>query len=301
MTSLNNNENNPNNNTSSMLIPIKSESDSKKLTEDEITTTAMEMEIDDNILIKEKITLIATDKNEIISKLQTFLENITLETENIKNISSYICDKIYKYRNMIIADIFNTIFSYNHVEPKVEYLCLITEILKGNFGLEKKEPHYERISSIFKKIIFPFVKSICIDLYSTLIYRNQNNVTFFLGEWERNNYFGNDFIKEIKFEIKFWTEPNITASEKDAKNLMNLVNCGNYKIEQNLIDYSRALEALNRNKDNFHRKNMLKLEKDLLQKQIRIYNTHIQQLKEINSLINKIEEHPELFEKIAIQ
>ena len=202
---------------------------------------------------------------------------------------------------MIIADIFNTIFSYNHFEPKVEYLCLITEILKGNFGLEKKEPHYERISSIFKKIIFPFVKSICIDLYSTLIYRNQNNVTFFLGEWERNNYFGNDFIKEIKFEIKFWTEPNITSSEKDAKNLMNLVNCGNYKIEQNLIDYSRALEALNRNKDNFHRKNMLKLEKDLLQKQIRIYNTHIQQLKEINSLINKIEEHPELFEKIAIQ
>ena len=98
MTSLNNNENNPNNNTSSMPIPIKSESDSKKLTEDEITTTAMEMEIDDNILIKEKITLIATDKNEIISKLQTFLENITLETENIKNISSYICDKIYKYR-----------------------------------------------------------------------------------------------------------------------------------------------------------------------------------------------------------
>ena len=38
-------------------------------------------------------------------------------------------------------------------------------------------------------------------------------------------------------------------------------------------------------------------EKDLIQKQVRIYNTHMQQLKEINSLLNKIKEHPELFDK----
>ena len=94
-----------------------------------------------------------------------------------------------------------------------------------------------------------------------------------------------------------WNEPNITGSEKDAKYLMNLVNYGNFKIEQNLIDFSRAMEALNRNKDNFQRKNMLKIEKDLIQKQVRIYNTHMQQLKEINSLLNKIKEHPELFDK----
>ena len=97
--------------------------------------------------------------------------------------------------------------------------------------------------------------------------------------------------------MKFWNEPNITGSEKDAKYLMNLVNFGQYKIEQNLIDFSRAMDTLNRNKDNIQRKNMLKLEKDLIQKQIRIYNTHLQQLKEIDLLLDKINEHPELIEK----
>ena len=97
--------------------------------------------------------------------------------------------------------------------------------------------------------------------------------------------------------MKFMNEPNITGNEKDVKYLMNLVNCGNFKIEQNLMDFSRSLEALNRNKDNYRRKNMLKIEKDLLSKQVRIYNTHMQQLKEINMLLNKMKEHPELFEK----
>ena len=80
------------------------------------------------------------------------------------------------------------------------------------------------------------------------------------------------------------------------KYLMNLVNFGNFRIEQSLIDYSRAMESLNRNKDNFQRKKVLKLQKDLIQKQLRIYNSHVQQLKEINLLLNKIKEHPELFE-----
>ncbi len=41
---------------------------------------------------------------------------------------------------------------------------------------------------------------------------------------------------------------------------------------------------------------MLKLEKDLIQKQLKIYNAHLQQLKEIDLLLDKIKEHPELLE-----
>ena len=278
-------------------LQIKPEPEIKKLDDENMISTSMDIELDSNILLKEKITLINSDKSDILSKLQSFLENINLEKEKIENISSYICDKIYKYRRLISEDIFTLIFSFNHVEPKIEFICLLNEILKSNFGLEKKEPFCEKISEIFKKMIFPYVKGVCLDLYVTLIPRNQENVFFFLSEWEKNNFFSADFIKEIKFELKLWNEPNITGSEKDAKYLMNLVNYGNFKIEQNLIDFSRAMEALNRNKDNFQRKNMLKIEKDLIQKQVRIYNTHMQQLKEINSLLNKIKEHPELFDK----
>ena len=289
MTSINN-ENNPN--TSS--IQIKPEPEIKKLEEDNMISTAVK--IDENILLKEKLTLISSDKSDILLKLQSLLETINLEKEKIENISSFICDKIYKYRNLISEDIFSLIFSFNHIEPKIEFICLINEILKNNFGLDKNEIYCDKISEILKKIFSPYIQGVCQDLYITLVPMNQQNVYFFLNEWEKNNLLGGDLIKEIKFIMKFMNEPNITGSEKDAKHLLNLVNCGNFKIEQNLIDFSRSMEALNRNKDNFRRKNMLKIEKDLIQKQIRIYNTHMQQLKEINLLLQKIKEHPELFE-----
>ena len=291
MTSITN-ENMPN----SSLLNIKQEPEIKKLDEEEdIINTRME--IDENDLIKGNITLINTDKGEILSRLQSLLENITLEKDKIENISSFICDKIYKYRNLILVDIFSLIFSLNHVEPKIEFLCVVNEILKNNFGIENGEAFFEKISQIFKKIVFPYAKGILLDLNNSLIPQNQENVYFFLNEWEKNNFLGNDLIKEIKFELKFWNEPNITANEKDTKYLMNLVKYGEFKIEQNLIDFSRAIDTLNRNKDNIQRKNVLKMEKDLIQKQIRIYNSHLQQLKEIDSLLDKIKEHPELFEK----
>ena len=291
MTSITN-ENMPN----SSLLNIKSEPELKKLDEEENIINT-KMDIDENELIKGNITLINSDKGEILSRLQSLLESITIEKDKIENVSSFICDKIYKYRNLILVDVFSLIFALNHAEPKVEYLCVINEILKNNFGLEQNEVFFEKISQIFKKIIFPYAKGILLDLNNSLIQLNQKNVTFFLNEWEKNNFFSNEFIKEIKFELKFWNEPNITANEKDTKYLMNLVKYGEFKIEQNLIDFSRAIDTLNRNKDNIQRKNVLKMEKDLIQKQIRIYNSHLQQLKEIDSLLDKIKEHPELFEK----
>ena len=284
------NENEPN----IPLSKIKSDPEEKKQEEDIIDTR---MEIDENELIKGNITLINSDKGDILSQLQSLLEGINLEMERIQNISSFICDKIYKYRNFILVDIFNLIFSMNHMSPKIEFICLLNEIFKNDFGLEKSDPNTEKISQIFKKIIFPYAKGVCLDLFNSLIPQNQENVYYFLNEWEKNNYFGSDFIKIIKFELKFWNEPNITGSERDAKYLMNLVNYGEFKIEQNLIDFSKAMDTLNRNKDNLQRKKMLKMEKELIQKQVKTYNTHLQQLEEINLLLKKINEHPELFEK----
>ena len=290
MTSITN-ENNPN----TSLNQIKPDPEVKKLIEEDIIDTAMD--IDESSLIKEKLTLINSDKSDILSQLQSFLANINLVQEKIQNISSFICDKIFKYRKLILEDIFTLIFSFNHEEPKVEFLCLITEILKNNFGLDKADLFSEKISNIFKKIIFPYAKGVCLDMYSTLFPLFQENVYYFLNEWEKNNYFRSDYIKIIKFELKFWNEPNITGNEKEAKYLINLVNFGEFKIEQNLIDFSKTVEALERKKDNFHRKNMLKLEKELLEKQVKIFNTHLQQLNEIDTLLDIIKEHQESFEK----
>ena len=293
MTSLQNNENYPN---ISFQIKQEQEPQIKQMDLEEDINTSMNSN-DENNLLREKITLMNSDKAELLQKLETYLVSINLSQETIEKISSFICDKIYKYRNLLCEEMFNMIFSFNHSDPKVEFLCLINEILKRNLGVENNEPNSEKISKLLKKKIFPYAKGVCLDLFQTLSSSYQDNVNFFLSEWEKNKYLDIEYIKEIKFELKFWNEPNITSSEKDAKYLINLVNFGNFRIEQSLMDYSRQMEALNRSKDNYQRKKMLKMQKELIQKQMRLFNSNILQLKEINMLLDKIKEHPELFEK----
>ena len=273
-----NNENNPNS-------AIKRE---KELKESEI--------IDEKIILKEKISLLPSDKKDILSTIQTNLQNIDMQQITIETNSINICDKIFHYRILIIEDIFQLIDDINHFNPKVEYLCLINEILKRNFGIDKTEKEFKNILIILKKKLFPYLKGICCDLFWGLDKYFQDAVIFYLNEWEKNKYYKNEFIKEIKFELKMRNDPEITGSKDDINFLMNFVNCGGFRIEQSLIDFSKQIEALDRTKDNKQRKTMLKMDKDLIQKQLRMYNTHIQQLKEINLLLNKIKECPDLLE-----
>lgn len=276
-----NNENNPNS-------AIKRESDLSDLKESEI--------LDEKALLKEQISLLPSDKKEILSIITNELKNINLQKITIENLSSNICDKIYKYRNLIVEDIFQIIYDINNCLPKVEYLCLLNEILIRHLGFDKNEIEFNNIMIVLNKKIFPYIKGICLDIFSGLDKYLHDAVQFYLKEWEKNKYFKDDYFKELKFELMMRIDPEISGSKEDINFLKNLVNCGGFKIEQGLIDFSRQYEALSRNKDNKQRKIMLKIEKDLIQKQLRMYNTHILQLKEINLLLNKIKEFPDLFD-----
>lgn len=246
--------------------------------------------IDEKVILAEKLSLLPSDKNEIITSIQKKLQKINMQKISIENISSNICDKIYKYRILIIEDLFQLIYGINHYNPKVEYLCLINDILSHNFGLDKNEKDYDKIFDLLKYKFFPFIKEICCDLCFGLEKYCQDAVKFYINEWEKNNYYESKYIKEIKFELKMRNDPEISGSKQEINFLKNLVNNSGFKIEQNLIDFSRQYEALNRNKDNKQRKQMLKMEKELIQKQMKMYQIHIQQLKDLNLLISKIKE-----------
>lgn len=271
-TRIKNNENDPNS-------AIKTEADLK---DSEI--------LDEKILLLEKLTLLPSDKNEIITFIQNSLLKINIQKITIENISSYICDKIYKYRKLIILDIFQLIYDINHYKPKIEYLCLLNEIMTHNFGIDKTEKDFLVILEIIKKKVFPYIKAICSDLNYQLSKIYKENVNYFVNEWKKNKYFTNEFIREIRFEIKMRDSPDISGTKHEINSLQNMVNYGEIKIDQALIDFSRQWETLNRNKDNKQRRNMLKMERELIQKQMKLYQTQIQQLKDINMLINKIDE-----------
>ena len=271
-----NNENNPNN-------AIKKENDLKE-----------SKTIDEKTLLKEKISLLPSDQKEILCSIENGLQNIDMQQLTIENQSINICDKITKYRILIIEEIFQLIYGINHFNPKVEYLCLINEIMKRNFGIEKSESDYNYIIQTMKEKFYPYIKGICVDLFWGLDKYNQDAVYYYLNEWDKNKYIKNEFIKEIKFELKMRNDPQITGNKDELNFLVNFVNYSGFKIEPSLIDFSKQAETLDRTKDNKQRKIMLKMEKELIQKQLRMYNTHIQQLKEVNLLLNKIKENPNL-------
>jgi hypothetical protein len=271
-----NNENNPNSS-------IKKENDLKE-----------SETIDEKTLLKEKISLLPSDQKDILFSIENGLQNIDMQQVTIENLSINICDKISKYRILIIEEIFQLIYGINHFNPKVEYLCLINEIMKRNFGIEKNESDYKNIIQTMKEKFYPYIKGICVDLFWGLDKYNQDAVYYYLNEWDKNKYIKNEFIKEIKFELKMRNDPQISGNKEELNFLVNFVNYSGFKIEPSLIDYSKQAETLDRTKDNKQRKIMLKMEKDLIQKQLRMYNTHIQQLKEVNLLLNKIKENPNL-------
>ena len=51
---------------------------------------------------------------------------------------------------------------------------------------------------------------------------------------------------------------------------------------------------LEKTKDNKNRRNLLKMEKDIINKQLKIYNSQIQHLKEIDKILDKIKTFNEL-------
>ena len=101
-------------------------------------------------------------------------------------------------------------------------------------------------------------------------------------------------IKELKFELKMQLEPELTEDKEEINYLINLSNNGSIKLEQNLINFSKELNILEKTKENKNRKTLLKMEKDIITRQFKIYNTQIQHLKDIDKILDKIKTFNEL-------
>ena len=228
-----------------------------------------------------KIT--SEEKLKIITSFHSDLKSIDLKKETIEKISSYIQSQILKYNEQIIFEIFQIIESESQINPRLEYLYLINDII---------EKHQETKININK--IFPYIKNICLFSYTKL---NENLVTKvkeLINLWEKKEIFSSNKIKEMKFYLKIHLEPELTEDKEEINLLINLYNNGNIKFDQNLINFSKELNALEKTKDNKNRRNLLKMEKDIINKQFKIYNSQIQHLKDIDKILDKIKTFNEL-------
>ena len=229
-----------------------------------------------------KIT--SDEKLKIITTFHNNLKNIDLKKETIENISNYIQEEISKFGDKIIFEIFQIIESESQITPRLEYLYLINDLID-----KYKEINPSQINKIFS-----YIKNICSYSYTTLNDNLTKKVKELISLWEQKEIFNKNKIKELKFNLKIKLEPELSDDKEEINYLMNLYNNGTIKFDQNLINFSKELNALDRNKDNKNRRNLLKLEKDIINKQFKIYNSQIQHLKEIDKILDKIKTFNEL-------
>ena len=234
----------------------------------------------------QEIKITSEEKLKIITTFHNDLKGIDLKKETIEKISNYIKEHISKYGEQIVFEIFQIIESESQITPRLEYLYLINDIIDK----------YKEINQSQMNKIFSYIKNICSYSYTTLNDNLTNKVKDLISLWEKKEIFNKNKINELKFDLKMKLEPEISDNKEEINYLMNLYNNGNIKFDQNLINFSKELYSLDKNKDNKNRRNLLKLEKDIINKQFKIYNSQIQHLKEIDKILDKIKTFNELEE-----
>ena len=241
-----------------------------------------ESQINQNNNTKE-IQITSEEKLKIITSFHTDLKNIDLKKETIEKISNDIQEQMSKYGDQIIYEIFQILESESQITPRLEYLYLINDII------EKYKEFQININKIF-----PYIKNICLYSYTTLNENLTLKVKELIELWEKKQILNSNKIKELKFYLKIQLEPEFSENKEEINFLINLYNNGYIKFDQNLINFSKELNVLEKTKDNKNRRNLLKMEKDIINKQLKIYNSQIQHLKEIDKILDKIKTFNEL-------
>ena len=232
----------------------------------------------------QEVQITSEEKLKIINTFHSDLKSIDLKKETIERLSTYIQEQITKYGDKIIFEIFQILESESNFTPRLEYLYLINDIIEKN----------KNNNSFQTNKIFPYVKNICLYSYTTLNDNFTTKVKELINMWEKKEIFNLENIKELKFELKMQLEPELTEDKEEINYLINLSNNGSIKLEQNLINFSKELNILEKTKENKNRKTLLKMEKDIITRQFKIYNTQIQHLKDIDKILDKIKTFNEL-------
>ena len=230
-----------------------------------------------------EIQITSEEKLKIITSFHQDLKNIDLKKVTIEKISNTIQEQISKYGDQISFEIFQIIESESQITPRLEYLYLINDII------EKYKEFQININKIF-----PYIKNICLFSYITLNENLTTKVKELINLWEKKEILSTNKIRELKFYLKIQLEPEFSENKEEINFLINLYNNGYIKFDQNLINFSKELNMLEKTKDNKNRRNLLKMEKDIINKQLKIYNSQIQHLKEIDKILDKIKTFNEL-------
>ena len=221
------------------------------------------------------------ERERILTQFNNDLKYICPNKKIIFNLSKKASEIYYKYKDFIFPDILQEIYIEAERNKKLDFLYLIIEIIKYLHSNKLDNP----IKNDLLLNIFPYVKAICkcfkYSFNDDFIKQLKNA----LNELKKNNIYPATIIDNLIMEMRLTTEPQITESENDRKCLSNLVNANMLKIDYEMINLYKDIEDLKRTDNNQLRLNLIKKENNMIEKQIKLYNENLKQVKILNDLI----------------
>ena len=221
------------------------------------------------------------ERQRVFSQYFNNLQQITNSKTVIKGLTEKGCNIYYKYKDFLFPEIFQLIIDLTNSTKKVEYLYLIIEIIKSLYSRRKE---YNIKKENFDDF-FLYIKEVCRCFNYSINDEFISHLKQVLKDLKKCNIYPSNYIDDLIMEFRLTTEPKITDNNKDLNCLTNLVNSGVLKVDKEIIDLYKDIDDLKRTDNNNIRKKLIKIENDMIQRQIKYYNENLKKIKCLNDLI----------------
>ena len=258
-----------------------------KIKEELIVNNNMDIE-DENDNNNEKSELTKEKNSLIMENIQKKLQTLDITQEKIENASILILKEIYSHPQLldnIILMIKEKIIYFNG--NGIEFLYLISDILnRYKSDSKKKNLNLNLIDAFYKELleIIPF-------LSNTLNLKLNEEINYIFDIWEKLEIYSKEKIDNLKFYKTLSLEPKLTGSQEENDILIDLITKGKYNLDNYLSEYSKEINILEESDEENkkkHRKNILKMTKDIINEQMKVYSNHIKYIKTLDSMLDKI-------------
>ena len=258
-----------------------------KIKEELIENNNMDIE-EENENNNDKVELTKEKNSLIMENIQNKLQTLDITQEKIENASILILTEIYSHPQLldnIILMIKEKIIYFNG--NGIEFLYLISDILnRYKSDSKKKNLNLNLIDAFYKELleIIPF-------LSNTLNSKLNEEINYIFNIWEKLEIFSKEKIDNLKFYKTLSLEPKLTGSKEENDILFDLITKGKYNLDTYLSEYSKEINILEESDEENkkkHRKNILKMTKDIINEQMKVYSNHIKYIKTLDSMLDKI-------------
>jgi hypothetical protein len=258
-----------------------------KIKEELIVNNNMDIE-EGNENNNDKVELTKEKNSLIMENIQNKLQTLDITQEKIENASKLILTEIYSHPQLldnIILMIKEKIIYFNG--NGIEFLYLISDILnRYKSDSKNKNININLIDVFYKELleIIPFLSNI-------LNLKLNEEINYIFNVWEKLEIFSKEQIDNLKFYKTLSLEPKLTGSKEENDILFDLITKGKYNLDTYLSEYSKEINILEESDEENkkkHRKNILKMTKDIINEQMKVYSNHIKYIKTLDSMLDKI-------------